>query len=152
MPDVTFELEVNASSDRVWGFVSDMDNLASLIPGYINHEVVSDGKAPSTIECNVAVLNKLIAFKMRVTEWLEPSKIAFSMDCRDERVTGNGYVEIRPVGSGTTMVKGFMELRLGGVLGPMFDAFMKPQIPRIGRQLAEELANKLEVSVKAREC
>lgn len=128
----------------MWAFVSDMDRWAPLVPGYISHAKQSDAESTWTLKGDVGILVKTVTFQVRITEWLEPHTVRFTLAGVSERVSGGGSFIAAPASAGLTRVMGTLELRQEGGLGPMVNALFKSVLPKVTQQFVETLAREVE--------
>ena len=144
MPGVKHTFGVQAPADVVWTRISDMSYWASLIPGYVSHELVDERESLWTVKGDLGILNKSVTFRVTITEWDEPAKVGFTLKATNENVAGDGYFLAEPTGPGTTKVTGYLDLRPGGRLAPVANVFMKQLMPKVTLDFAKALANKIE--------
>lgn len=90
MPEVEHTTTVSASLPQVWNFVEDMDNWAPFLTGYQRHEKLSRDDSIWVVKGELGGLTRTAEFKVRVTEWDEPSRVSFVMEGLQEPVTGSG--------------------------------------------------------------
>jgi carbon monoxide dehydrogenase subunit G len=65
--------------ETVWAFVSDMDNWAAFVTGYQAHTVQNETESVWTLKGDVGVLVRTLEFRVRVTEWVGPTRVRFSL-------------------------------------------------------------------------
>ena len=144
MPEVKHTFEVQAPAEVVWTRISDMSYWASLIPGYVSHELVDERESLWTVKGDLGILNKTVTFRVTITEWDEPAKVGFTLKATNENVAGDGYFLAEPTGPDSTMVTGYLDLQPGGRLAPVVNVFMKQLMPKTTLDFAKALANKIE--------
>ena len=144
MPEAQHSVDVRATPAAVWAFVSNMDRWAPLVPGYISHARQSDTDSTWTLKGDVGILVKTVTFQVRITEWLEPHTVRFTLAGVNERVSGGGSFLAVPVADGVTRVTGSLELRQEGSLAPMVNALFKGVLPKVARGFVETLARQVE--------
>lgn len=98
MPEVSYTTVVRAPRQDVWDFVKDMGNWAPLITGYQDHEVINELDSMWTLKGDVGVLSRKVRFRVHITEWTEPTRVAFTMTGETEQIRGEGIFELSPVG------------------------------------------------------
>ena len=141
--------EVGAPIEAVWRFTSDMDNWAPLVTGYQSHERLSDRESLWTLKGQVGQLSKAVTFRVRITEWDEPSKVAFTLDATNDNVAGSGSFTASPAEDGATRMQVHLELVPGGFQGPMVNALLAPVLPKVCDEFAGTLATAIEESHRA---
>jgi carbon monoxide dehydrogenase subunit G len=81
-------------ADAVWRFVEDMDNWARFVTGYQRHEKQSDTDSTWTLKGDLGVMARTLTFKVHVTEWDGPSRVAFQLTGVNEPMQGEGGFRI----------------------------------------------------------
>lgn len=99
MPEVTYSTVINAPIETIWDFVKDMNNWAPFVTGYQEHEVIDDADSIWTLNGDVGVMTRKAKFRMHVTEWAGPTRVAFTMIGLTEQVQGGGIFLMAPVGA-----------------------------------------------------
>ena len=150
MPEGEHLVEVHASPEAVWDFVKDMDNWAPLVPGYVSHTQINERASRWTLKGDVGILTKKVEFKVTITEWVAPSKIAFTLKGIDENASGKGHFIAEPKSVNATWVTGYLVLEQGGMLGPMVNSLLKKVMPKTTREFVNKLAARIEVTSHAR--
>lgn len=90
MPSVEYRRTIAAPFAKVWPFVRDMDNWASLVTGYQRHEKLSDTESIWHLKGELGGLTRVAEFKVLVTEWDENGRVIFVLEGINEPVTGEG--------------------------------------------------------------
>ncbi len=141
--------EVRAPIEAVWRFTSDMDNWAPLVTGYQSHERLSDDESLWTLKGQIGQLSKAVTFRIRITEWDEPSRVAFTLEATNDNVAGSGAFSAAPADGGATTMQVHLELVPGGFQGPMVNALLAPVLPKVCDEFAGTLAAAIEESHRA---
>lgn len=141
--------EVGAPIEAVWRFTSDMDNWAPLVTGYQSHERLSERESLWTLKGQIGQLSKAVTFRVRITEWDEPSRVAFTLDATNDNVAGSGSFTASPAEGGATTMQVHLELVPGGFQGPMVNALLAPVLPQVCDEFAGILAAAIEESHRA---
>ena len=134
--------EVGAPIEAVWRFTSDMDNWAPLVTGYQSHERLSDNESLWTLKGQIGQLSKAVTFRVRITEWDEPSRVAFTLEATNDNVAGSGAFSAAPADGGATTMQVHLELVPGGFQGPMVNALLAPVLPKVCDEFAGTLASR----------
>ena len=143
--------DVGAPIEAVWRFTSDMDSWAPLVTGYVSHERLSERESLWTLKGQLGQLSKAVTFRVRITEWAEPSKVAFTLKGTNDNVVGSGSFSAAPAEGGATRMHVRLELVPGGLQGPMVNALLKPVLPKVCEEFAATLAAAIEESHRAAE-
>lgn len=149
MPEAEHILEVKVPLSKVWDFVSDMDQWAPLVPGYVSHEKKGDRESLWTLKGDVGILTKKVTFQINIVEWTQPRKVAFTMKGVNENVSGKGYFLGEALTPETTMITGHLELQQGGSMGPMVNSLFKVVMPKVTKNFVESMAAKIQEPAKS---
>lgn len=139
---------VKVSQQEVWSFVSDMEKWAKLVPGYRNHEMISDTQSKWVFAGNVGVLKKSVEVQIDITDWEEPSKISFDLKGLTDKFTGSGYFTAKVIDAQTTEMTGFLEIKAGGIAAPVLNPIFSAILPKATSMLTERVANKIQSEAK----
>jgi carbon monoxide dehydrogenase subunit G len=95
MPEVAFTTAVRLPLSSVWAFVSDMNNWAPFLTGYQKHEIIDATDSLWTLQGEVGILSRRVELYAHVTEWIEPSRVSFTLTGLNEAIDGGGTVILR---------------------------------------------------------
>ncbi|MDC7285997.1 SRPBCC family protein, partial [Bifidobacterium thermophilum] len=79
MPSYHHEEKVNVTIENLWDFVSDMNNWAPLVPGYIDHQIINEKQSTWSFKTDVGIMKKKIELSVEITRWNAPSKVTFNL-------------------------------------------------------------------------
>ena len=144
MPFYSHQLEVNASIDSVWKFVSDMDNWAPLVPGYIEHQILNEKESTWSFKSDVGFMKKKIELKVEITNWEEPTKVTFTLTGLNEKLAGHGYFIAEAITNEKSHMTGFLDIKAEGMMAKMANSILSSSLPEITAELTEAVASKLE--------
>ena len=94
MAETEFSTTAKLPVETVWDFVRDMDNWASFLTGYQSHDKRSDTESIWTLKGDVGSLQRMLRFRVRVTEWAGPERVRFELEGENEPMTGDGDFRI----------------------------------------------------------
>jgi carbon monoxide dehydrogenase subunit G len=97
VPEVAYTTVVHAPQMAIWDFVKVMDNWAPYVTGYQSHEVIDDADSIWTLKGDVGVLSRVVQFRVHITEWAGPARVAFTMSGLNEQTEGEGLFVMGPV-------------------------------------------------------
>nr|WP_087576239.1 SRPBCC family protein [Sphingomonas sp. CDS-1] len=100
MPAVEIERLTAASPTDAWAFISNMDRWAPLLTGYQHHQTIDERHSRWTVRGELAGLSRTADFDVTITEWVEPTHVAFTLQGTDEPFAGEGAFRIAAVASG----------------------------------------------------
>ena len=163
MPEVVATAAVDQPLAVVWEFVRDMNRWAPLVKGYVDHEQSSDTESVWALTGDLGPFSKTIQLKVRITEWVEPIRVAFEMEGVTELVTATGALDLseevpprsgwqrfwdwllrREVSQGTSHVTFTFGISAGGPMGPMINPMLGPYSDAVARELLANVVAWLE--------
>ncbi len=144
MPNGIHTIELPVAIDKIWNFVSDMNKWAPLVPGYIEHEILSDRQSTWAFKGDLGFMKKTVKLKIDIKEWIEPTKVTFDLTGLSDNFGGNGYFEAETVNDNTTKMTGCLDITAKGAMGPMVNTILKTFVPKTAQELSEAIANRIE--------
>lgn len=144
MPSGMHQVEVGLPVNKIWDFVKDMDNWAPLVPGYIQHQKITDRQSTWEFFSNIGFIKKQINLMVTIQEWIEPTKVTFNLKGLNEELSGGGYFLAEVIDKNTTRMTGFLEITAGGTMGPMVNTLLKSSLPRLTKETTIAIATKVE--------
>ncbi len=121
-----------------------MDNWARLVPGFQHLVKIDDRESVWTVKGDLGVVSRIVEFRVHITEWLEPSQVAFGLEGLNENAKGVGMFHAAPASDSSTTLKFQLALEAGGTMGPMVNALMVPILPRLIAGLAKAIGKEIE--------
>src|SRR3990172_12174527 len=100
MPAVGYTTTIELPRTEVWRFVQDINNWAPLVKGYQGHESINERESVWTIKGDVGPFSRMAQVHVRITEWVDGERVAFTMEGTNEPVTGGGAIQLRDAESG----------------------------------------------------
>lgn len=100
MAETEFSTTTRLPAETIWDFVKDMDRWARFVAGYQGHEHEAEHDSIWTLKGDVGVLSRTLRFRVHVTEWSGPSRVAFTLTGLNEPMRGEGSFEMEPVREG----------------------------------------------------
>ncbi|WP_301107858.1 CoxG family protein [Sporosarcina sp.] len=142
MPNGTQKEHISKPKENVWTFLQDINNWAPLIPGYIEHEVLSDDQFTWKFRADLGMMQKNIVLRVDVMEKTEASKISFNLEGLNESLDGNGYFELYEAADQTTDLTGYLDIKGKGMMGSMINTMMKNYVPQTVEELTRSIGSK----------
>ncbi|WP_249870351.1 CoxG family protein [Oceanobacillus saliphilus] len=136
-------MELDISINKIWNFISDMNNWAVLIPGYADHEILSSTESIWKLHGDIGIMNRTVNLKVNITEWMEPSNVRFNLSSLNKTCVGNGYFLATELSDQKTKITGCLNLTVKGMMGPMMNPLLKTVVPKIGKDLTEKVTAKI---------
>jgi carbon monoxide dehydrogenase subunit G len=148
MPSGTHHEEINVPIIRVWNFVSDMNNWAPLVPGYINHEILNDRQSYWEFYGDIGVIRRKIKLEVTITNWEEPSKATFDLKGKNEKFNGSGYFEGVALDEENTQITGNLDITASGLKAPVINPVLTSFVPKTATDLTKAVADKIRETEK----
>lgn len=146
MPDAYYTGKAGLPVRNVWLFVSDINNWAPLVPGYINHEMLDDRQMIWEFTGELGLVKKDIKMHVDIKEWKTEERIAFTLEGMNEKFTGNGFFHIESAGRNEAEVTGHLNITSKGLAAPVTNALLKTAVPEILDELAAKMMRKMSAS------
>ncbi|GEN84492.1 hypothetical protein SLU01_28040 [Sporosarcina luteola] len=143
MPSGTHTTELDLPIEKVWDFVSEMNRWAPLVPGYIEHEILSDKQSTWTFKGDIGIMQKTVKLQIDITEWREPTLVTFDLKGLNENFAGNGYFKAEVLSETQTVMHGNLDITAKGVMGPMVNAILKSFVPKTAEDLTNAIAEEI---------
>jgi len=144
MPSGMYEVEVDLPIYKVWDFVKDMDNWAPLILGYIQHKRFTNRQSLWEFYSDIGIIKKKISLMVTITEWIEPTKVTFSLEGENGKLKGGGYYLAEAIGENKTKITGYLDINAKGPMGPMVNKVLVSYLPKVTKEMVMAIAAKLE--------
>lgn len=143
MPNGMKEMQVAASVQDVWTFLRDINQWAPLIPGYIEHEAISDQEFTWKFRADLGMMQRNIVMQVDLKEWLENEKVSFDLNGLNESLEGSGYFELAEESADATRLIGYLDIAGKGMMGSVMNSMMKNYVPQTVGELTEAVARKI---------
>lgn len=144
MPSGTHSINLQVPIQNIWNFVSDMDKWAPLVPGYIEHTIISDKQSTWSFKGDLGFMKKTVKLRIDITNWIEPTKVTFDLTGVSDNFTGSGYFEAEVISGNETKMTGFLDITAKGAMGPMINGILKSFVPKTAEELSQAIANRIE--------
>ncbi|MFC4557739.1 CoxG family protein [Virgibacillus kekensis] len=142
MPSGKHQLDIDIPIERMWDFVSDMDNWAPLVPGYIDHEKMNGRQSKWKFKGDTGIIRKTVSLRIDITEWKEPTTVAFNLTGLTENFVGSGYFQAEKKKHSTSMT-GCLQITAKGLAGPMVNSVLKSYVPKTTKEFTKAVAEKM---------
>lgn len=144
MPAGTHSINLPLNINTIWEFVQDMNNWAPLVPGYIDHEIISDNESTWSFKGDLGFMKKTVKLKVDIKEWNEPSEVIFDLTGMSDNFKGGGYFKATPVSENETTMTGNLDITAGGMMGAMINQILVKFVPQTAEELTEAIVAKLK--------
>ncbi|MFD1849294.1 CoxG family protein [Oceanobacillus bengalensis] len=139
MASGTHTIKVNYPISKVWEFVSDINKWAPLVPGYIEHIIISENKLTWKFVSDIGIMKRTLHMDVKITNWQEPTKVTFNLKGINENFTGDGSFEAVSINDTETQITGFLNITAGGMLSPAINPVLKTVIPKTTTELTQAI-------------
>lgn len=144
MPVYRHQIEVNVPIRTVWNFVSHINNWAPLVPGYIEHKIISDRESTWCFKSDIGFMKKKIELNVDITSWEEPSKVTFNLRGLNEKFSGHGYFLAEERGKSKVLMTGCLDIKAEGMMAKVANSMLTTSLPETTAELTEAVAAKIE--------
>ncbi|WP_156289757.1 CoxG family protein [Oceanobacillus salinisoli] len=134
------QVELETPISTIWNFVSDMNNWAPLVPGYVDHKVLNERQSIWKIHGDIGIVQRTVSIKIQIIEWIEPETVVFQMSTLNGTCKGNGYFEAEAISSTQTKMTGCLSVHIKGMMGTMVNPVLKTFVPKVGKDFTEKVA------------
>ena len=100
MPEAEYATTSRLPIEAIWEFVRDMDGWAPFVTGYRSHEKRGERDSLWVLRGDVGVLSRAVTFRVHVTEWEGPRRVAFTLEGVNEPLAGEGAFEMEALAGG----------------------------------------------------
>ena len=90
MAETEYSTTTELPVETVWAFVSEMDQWATMLTGYKTHEKQSQTDSLWTLKGDLGILQRTVQFRVHVTDWSGPARVAFELEGVNEVLEGSG--------------------------------------------------------------
>ncbi|EEL48203.1 SRPBCC family protein [Bacillus mycoides] len=136
-------VELDVPLEYTWDFVSNMNNWAPLVNGYVTHKIIDDRHSTWRLQGDLGVIKRYINLHVEITEWQAPDKISFTIASPTKKLIGNGFFHAEAISPSITRITSELEMKATGKGAFVFNNAMKPFVPRMAKKLAHAVANKI---------
>jgi carbon monoxide dehydrogenase subunit G len=147
MPYGKQEIAIDLPITDVWTFVKKMENWAPLVPGYISHEIVDEEQSTWTFKGDLGMIKKKIKMQVDITNWLEPTRVAFDLTGLNENFTGEGYFEAIALDGVPTKMTGYLNIEAQGPMSKLVNKMLESFVPQTASELTYAIGTHLQKSI-----
>ncbi|WP_102272982.1 CoxG family protein [Cytobacillus massiliigabonensis] len=144
MTSFSHQVEVNVPVHFVWEFVSNIDYWAPLVPGYINHHILTEKESTWSFKSDIGIMKKKIELKVDITSWQEPSKITFNLTGLNEKFSGHGFFTVEAINQQKSLMTGHLDIKAEGIMAKMANAILQSSLPETTTDLTAAVAAKIQ--------
>lgn len=143
MPQGSHTVEVPLNIETIWDFVHDMNNWAPLVPGYIDHEIITERQSTWSFKGDLGFMKKKVKLQIDIKEWNEPSEVLFDLKGLSDNFIGGGFFKAEAIDENTTNMTGHLDITAAGMMGPMINQILTKFVPQTAQELTDAIVAKL---------
>lgn len=143
MPQGSHTVVVPLNIETIWAFVHDMNNWAPLVPGYIDHEIITERQSTWSFKGDLGFMKKKVKLQIDIKEWNEPSEVLFDLKGLSDNFIGDGYFKAESMDENTTNMTGYLDITAAGMMGPMINQILTKFVPQTAQELTDAIVAKL---------
>ncbi|WP_058307082.1 CoxG family protein [Gracilibacillus massiliensis] len=144
MPNGKHNMKLEVPIAKVWEFVRDMNNWAPLVPGYLEHQRITERQSTWKFKGDIGIMQKTVALRVDIKEWIEPTTVTFNLTGIYDNIVGKGSFVAKEITANQTEIIGNLDINAGGMKGPMVNTILKSLVPKTTEDLTEAVANRIE--------
>ena len=129
MPEVQREMMVALPIEQVWEFLADMNNWAHDMPNYCGHEMTSETESIWRLKGEIGPLTREMEAKVDILEWVEQSRVKFTLEGVYEPFKAGGQLGITAHGPTQTKLVFDLELAAKGLMAPVLNPLLGKMAP-----------------------
>ena len=134
---------VSVDGSQLWGFIVDKESWATLIPGYLHHELKSNDEMIWVFKGDFGFVEKAVKVELKVKKVIENERLEFDLVGLSDNINGNGYFEMKEIEANKYELIGSLNLKAGGFLAAMINPVLETYTPKTTEALVAAMAEKL---------
>lgn len=131
---------VNIEGSKLWAFIVDKERWATLIPGYLHHELKSTEEMIWVFKGDFGFVEKAVKVELKVTKSIENERLEFDLEGLSDNINGSGYFEMKEKSATQYELTGSLNLKAGGFLAGMINPVLETYVPKTTEELVKAMA------------
>ncbi len=144
LPSSICERKVDIPIEEIWDFVNDINNWASLVPGYQQHTMINAKQSIWICKGDIGFMEKSVRLSLSVTEWQNPNKIAFTLASTNNHVKGSGYFQAHKLAENQTKMTGSLSITAKGIAGSMINSCLRPFLSKVTADFTDNVIEHIQ--------
>ncbi len=139
-------IELQVPIEKIWAYISEIDNWATSVPGYVSHEILNETQSTWAIKGDMGIIKKTAKIQVEITEWNEPKKVSFTFKSLSGDFAGNGHYKAEAINDNRTRITGYLLIEPENTKGPLATAqktVLKKFVPRTTKEMTTAVAEQL---------
>ncbi|WP_332649100.1 CoxG family protein [Lysinibacillus sp. 54212] len=138
---------VRVNEEVLWGFIENKEAWATLIPGYLHHEIKTAEEMIWVFKGDFGIIEKAVKLQLNVKETFENQKISFNLEGLSDNINGSGYFEMVKDGDYQYKLNGELTMKAGGFLASMINPVLEKFVPQTVEALVKSMSQRVESAV-----
>lgn len=138
---------VNTTSLQLWSFILQKECWATLIPGYLHHELKSADEMIWVFKGDFGFVEKAVKVELKVTDKVEQERLQFDLKGLSDNINGSGYFEMKEKAMNEYELTGSLDLKAGGFLASVVNPVLESYVPKTTEALVKSMAEQLRKTV-----
>ena len=138
-----YNVDVDASQDRVWAILSDIPSASSLMPGVQSVEQQPDGTYTGTIRVRVGPIGFNLVGAVAINENRDAGKWSMTSQAQDSRIGGGVFTKVEATitepSTGSTQMQVNADVQFSGKLGQLGQPLIKKKADSMVKEFTENL-------------
>ena len=147
MPEIDNSFVIDAPPEATWEYMTDMENFASHLPGFVAYEEIDDVRSEWTVQIDLSMFSKQLTFDVEILE-MEYPEASFVLDPRDQPADGEGAVAFEPHGDEETEMHLHVESEASGRMAPFLNKVIGKALEKVSEEFVANL-EEAEIDAKA---
>lgn len=134
---------VQVTKEILWNFIQDKERWATLIPGYLHHELPSAQQMIWVFQGDFGIIQKAVKLQLDETASVAEERLAFNLVGLSDNINGSGYFEMKPASDGQYTLIGSLTMTAGGFLAAMINPVLENFVPKTVEALVQSMAQEV---------
>jgi carbon monoxide dehydrogenase subunit G len=140
MPEIDKTFDIDAPPQETWEYMTDMQNFASHLPGFVEYEEEDEKTSFWTVKIDLSMFSKELTFEVDVQEEEYP-KAAFTLEPVDQPADGEGSVEFEPADGGGTTISLYVQSEASGRMSPFLNKVIGKALDKVSEEFVQNIEN-----------
>lgn len=134
---------VSVNEEVLWGFIENNEAWATLIPGYLHHEIKTSDEMIWVFKGDFGFIEKAVKLQLNIKERLENQKLTFDLEGLSDNINGSGYFEMVKEEDGRFKLSGELTMKAGGFLAAMINPVLEKFVPQTVESLVKSMSQQV---------
>lgn len=130
---------IQVTEEVLWSFIQDKGAWATLIPGYLHHELKTANEMIWVFKGDFGIIEKAVKLQLNVKEVVENQKLSFELEGLSDNINGSGFFEMEKEADGQYKLVGELTMKAGGFLASMINPVLEKFVPQTIEALVKSM-------------